>query len=183
MFTHRPLATALAVTMLTACGSVSRSGSDGPSDNHSGPPSGSATATSSTTSTPLTIYYIAIGDAGRSGPAVGCGDSAVATFTGAVRHSDAVAPTVQALLANHQHYLGASGLDNALWQSRLTYQSHTMRGTTVLLHLSGSFRLGGVCDIPRVKAQLEYTAMTAARASSAIVYIGSRTIDQVLSQK
>jgi hypothetical protein len=43
--------------------------------------------------------------------------------------------------------------------------------------------LGGVCDIPRAKAQLEYTAMTASGATSAQVFVNGRPIDEVLSLK
>jgi hypothetical protein len=46
---------------------------------------------------------------------------------------------------------------------------------------SGQFMLGGVCDIPRAKAQLEYTAMAAAGATSAQVFVNGRPIDEVLS--
>lgn len=180
MITLRTVAAALAVVTLTACGTTPPSSPDTTTGSYYGTPSPSQTTA---VTTPLTVFYISVGDAGRAGPAIGCGDSAVATSTGPIRHTDAVQPAVRALLANHSQYIGASGLRNALWQSRLTYRRHAMRGTTVVLYLDGTFRLGGVCDIPRVKAQLEYTAKRAAGAAHAIVYVGAQTLDQVLSQK
>jgi hypothetical protein len=132
---------------------------------------------------PLTIYYIAIDDGGISGPLIGCGDSLVATTTAPVRFTDQVGPSIGALLANKNRDVGLSGLVNALYQSNLTYTGGQLDGSTITIHLEGQFMLGGVCDVPRVKAQLEYTAMTAAGATSARVLVNGRPIDEVLSLK
>ncbi|HSU47903.1 MAG TPA: hypothetical protein VLJ40_13405 [Arthrobacter sp.] len=132
---------------------------------------------------PLTIYYVAVGDSGRSGPAIGCGDSLVATTTAPVRFTDQVGPSVGTLLANKSRDVGQSGLINVLYQSSLTYLAGELNGSTITIWLSGQFMLGGVCDIPRAKAQLEYTAMAASGATSAQVFVNNRPIDQVLSLK
>ncbi|MGN8129720.1 GerMN domain-containing protein [Paenarthrobacter sp. 22069] len=132
---------------------------------------------------PLTIYYVAVGDNGRSGPAIGCGDSLVATTTAPVTFTDQVGPSIGALLANKSRDVGQSGLINVLYQSSLTYLGGELNGSTITISLSGQFMLGGVCDIPRAKAQLEYTAMAASGATSAQVYVNGRPIDEVLSQK
>lgn len=194
---------ALAVLTLAGCGGTSPSGNGTPSPtpsptmsitpSPSPSPSPSTSSPSPTRTTPpavspwktlpLTLYYIAVGDNGRSGRLVGCGDSAIATYTAPVRYTDAVAPSIRALLANHKREIGQSGLINVLYQSRLTYRGHTLRGSTVTLYLSGTFQLAGVCDIPRAKAEIEYTAMKAAHASKAVVYIDGQTIDQRLSLK
>ncbi|MFJ6376023.1 hypothetical protein ACIQH9_09885 [Pseudarthrobacter oxydans] len=132
---------------------------------------------------PLTIYYVAIDDGGISGPLIGCGDSLVATTTAPVRFTDQVGPSFGALLANKNRDVGLSGLVNALYQSNLTYTGGQLDGSTITIHLEGQFMLGGVCDGPRAKAQLEYTAMTAAGATSARVLVNGRPIDEVLSLK
>lgn len=197
---------AAAVLVLAGCGGSSSSGGGSPSATPSSP-SASATPTPSahasptpsahtsptpsarTTppsagpwkSLPLTVYYIAIGDNGRSGPFVGCGDSAVATYTAPVRYTEAVGPSMRALLANHKREIGQSGLINVLDQSRLTYRGYTLRGSTVTVYLTGTFQLAGECDIPRAKAEIEYTALKAAHATKVVVYIDRQTIDQRLS--
>ncbi len=132
---------------------------------------------------PLTIYYVAVDDNGVSGPRIGCGDSLVATTTGPVRFTDQVRPSVETLLANKKRDVGMSGLINVLYQSNLTYLGGELNGSTISIWLSGNFMLGGVCDIPRAKAQLEYTAMAASGATSAQVYVNGRPIDEVLSLK
>ncbi|WP_369045636.1 hypothetical protein [Sinomonas sp. P10A9] len=132
---------------------------------------------------PLTIYYIAVGDGGVSGPAVGCGDSAVATYTEPVTFRDQVGPSLNRLFANHSRTIGQSGLINVLYQSNLTYVSGSFDGTTITVQLSGSFLLGGVCDIPRAEAQINLTAMAAAGAQRAAVFVNGRPLADVLSLK
>jgi len=132
---------------------------------------------------PLTLYYVAIDDQGISGPLIGCGDSLVATTTAPVRFTDQVRPSIETLLANKSRDVGLSGLVNALYQSSLTYAGGELDGSTITIWLTGQFMLGGVCDIPRAKAQLEYTAMTASGATSAQVFVNGRPIDEVLSLK
>ncbi|WP_285244720.1 hypothetical protein [Pseudarthrobacter sp. fls2-241-R2A-127] len=132
---------------------------------------------------PLTVYYVAVGDNGISGPRIGCGDSLVATTTAPVRFTDQVGPSVGTLLANKSRDVGMSGLINVLYQSSLTYVAGELDGSTITIWLTGQFMLGGVCDIPRAKAQLEYTAMAASGATSAQVFVNGRPIDEVLSLK
>lgn len=132
---------------------------------------------------PLTVYYVAVGDNGVAGPAIGCGDSTVATTTAPVRFTDQVGPSIRTLLANKNRDVGLSGLVNALYQSNLAYVGGELNGSTIIIWLTGQFMLGGVCDVPRAKAQLEYTAMAASGATSAQVIVNGRPIDEVLSLK
>lgn len=132
---------------------------------------------------PLTVYYVAVGDNGVAGPGIGCGDSIVATTTAPVRFTDQVGPSIRTLLANKNRDVGLSGLVNALYQSNLAYVGGELNGSTITIWLTGQFMLGGVCDVPRAKAQLEYTAMAASGATSAQVIVNGRPIDEVLSLK
>jgi hypothetical protein len=132
---------------------------------------------------PLTVYYVAIGDNGISGPMIGCGDSLVATTTAPVHFTDQVGPSIKTLLANKSRSVGMSGLVNVLYQSNITYLGGELDGSTITIYLSGQFMLSGVCDIPRAKAQLEFTAMAASGAASAQVFVNGRPIDEVLSLK
>ncbi|WP_415854476.1 hypothetical protein [Sinomonas sp. G460-2] len=132
---------------------------------------------------PLTIYYVAVGDNGASGPMIGCGDSLVATHTAPVRFTDQVGPSIRTLLDNKSRSVGMSGLVNVLSQSTLAYVGGSFDGTTITIYLTGQFMLAGECDIPRAKAQLEFTAMTAAGATRAAVFVNGRPIDEVLSLK
>lgn len=132
---------------------------------------------------PLAIFYIAVEDGGVSGPLIGCGDSAVATSTEPVTFRDQVGPAMARLLANHSRDVGQSGLVNVLYQSTLTYQRASFDGTTITVYLTGQFMLGGVCDIPRAEAQITFTAMAAAGAQRAEVFVNDRPMAEVLSLK
>jgi hypothetical protein len=134
------------------------------------------------TTASVTLFYIAQGDGGVSGPLVGCGDSAVAVTSAAISYTDPVEGALRTLLADHSRQLGQSGLDNTLWQSRLAVQSVERSGTSVTAHLSGTLAMGGECDIPRVEQQLLLTARQAANALVAIT-INGKTLKEALSLK
>lgn len=132
---------------------------------------------------PLKIYYVAIGDGGASGKKIGCDDSLVAVNTASVTTNDAIKSSMKTLLANHKKDYGQSGLYNALYQSKLTFQSSTINDDTVAVALSGTITQGGECDAPRVQAQLEQTAATAAGVKDAEITVNGTSLKDVLSLK
>lgn len=134
------------------------------------------------TNASVTVYYIAEGDGGISGPEVGCGDSAVAVTSPTVSYTDPVEAALRVLLAADTMEIGQSGLRNALWQSDLTVASVDRSGTTIAVNLEGTMKLGGECDIPRVEEQLQLTADTAAGAPVAIT-INGKPMAEALSLK
>lgn len=134
------------------------------------------------TSASVTVFYIAQGDGGTSGPAVGCGDSAVAVTSPTVTFTDPVEGALRTLLANHSAQIGQSGLSNALWQSRLHVDSVDRNGNTITAQLSGTLTLGGECDNPRVEQQLLLTAQQAAGTPVAVT-VNGKALSQALSLK
>jgi hypothetical protein len=77
----------------------------------------------------------------------------------------------------------APRLYNALSGSTLTFQSGAFDGSTVTIYLSGSIRSGGVCDIPRIQAQLTQTAIASVGAIRAEVYVNGVGLSEALSLK
>ena len=69
---------------------------------------------------------------------------------------------------------------NALAASRLTFLSGTFDGTTVTVYLSGSLNPGGVCDVPRLEAQLTQTAVASVGAVRAEVYVNGQRLADAL---
>lgn len=133
--------------------------------------------------TRVKIFLIAIGDNGQSGPVVGCGDSAV----GVVRE---IAPTVAPLTAAlrelftlHDRDYGQSGFYNALYQSNLRLEGATIVNSVATIRITGNLTLGGVCDNPRVAAQITQTALQFATVKSVQVFLNNVPLDQVLSEK
>lgn len=126
---------------------------------------------------------MAINDQGASGPMIGCADSIVATTTGLVIYTDRVEAAISSLLDNKNTHYGQSGLVNSLADSDLSYVSSSSSGGTVTVELTGQLRSGGICDNPRIIAQLEYTAMTAAAVAKAKILINGKEIAFQLSGK
>ena len=143
-------------------------------------PGGEPTVLPTTAS--VTVYYIAAGDGGFSGPTIGCGDVAVAVTSPAISFTDPVEGALRVLLENRSETIGQSGLGNFLWKSQLTIASIERTGTTVTVNLTGNLSVGGVCDIPRVQEQLLLTAQKAAGGPVDIMLNG-KPLSEALSLK
>jgi hypothetical protein len=128
------------------------------------------------------IAYIADGDDGKIGEKVGCGDSVVIVSKTAQATSD-VEGALRALLADKSEKYGTTGLRNALWQSSLTLDGVTVIEKTANVKLGGNLQLAGVCDIPRVKAQLESTVKASSDATAVNITVNDKTLDEALSLK
>lgn len=140
----------------------------------------SATASSSKENK---IFLIAINDNGVSGKKIGCGDSVVAVVTQVADPAAPLRGTLDNLLAVHSQFYGQSGLYNALFRSDLKLKSVTIKNEVAEIQLTGSLTLGGVCDSPRVQAQLEETALQFATVKSVNITINGKRLQDLLSGK
>jgi hypothetical protein len=126
---------------------------------------------------------VALGDQGQAGPMIGCGDSIVATETGPVIYASKVEASMSDLLEDKDTVHGESGLMNALASSDLSYVSSSVSGDTVTVELTGEISSGGVCDDPRIIAQLTHTAKVAAGTGEAKILVDGIDINEKLSLK
>ncbi len=85
------------------------------------------------------------------------------------------------LLAIDDGLYGQSGLYSLLYQSTLKLDSATIVGGKATINITGKTQLGGVCDNPRVKAQIEETVSQFSTVTQVAVFINNIPIDQVLS--
>jgi len=127
------------------------------------------------------LFLIAPQDKNTSGE-IGCGDSTVAITQKANGTSKATA-AMEALLAIKDETYGESGLYNALYQSDLTFTSFEQSGDTAKVKLTGTLKLGGACDNPRVRAQLEQTLKNAAAVDKVQIIINGTALEQLLSER
>jgi hypothetical protein len=126
------------------------------------------------------MFLIALEDGGKSGPAVGCGDSLVAVDLPV----NDLKLAVRQLLDNHDRLYGQSGLYNALYQSDLQVNRITRTNDGISADLSGKLVLGGTCDNPRVKAQLESTLSQSAEIKIPVtIRVNGDLLDDLLSGK
>jgi hypothetical protein len=145
---------------------------------------------------------VAVDDGGSRGARFGCNDSLVKAHPAAGGGASAVsggtpvpsdAPSgspaqeplaaAMALLLGHDGVPSGSGLYNALSSSSLSYVSGSLDGSTVTVTLAGELRQGGVCDGPRIEAQLAQTAIAATGASLAEITINGTPLPDLLSQR
>jgi LysM repeat protein len=127
-------------------------------------------------------YLIASGDNGQSGPAVGCGDSAVFVPTGSPSTGDVAADLRFALGAMLAYRAAAStsGLANAFESSSLTVQSVAVNGDRAVIAFAGSLASAGVCADARITAQLVLTIFRSTAINSAIVTVDGHNLKQIL---
>lgn len=108
------------------------------------------------------IFLVALEDRGHTGKRIGCDDSIV-PVTIAIEPIeetvDAMRAALEHLFAAKENFYGASGLYNALYQSEVRVESAIVEDGIATVYLSGTFRSGGVCDDPRIQAQIEETIL------------------------
>ena len=131
----------------------------------------------------MKVFLIAIEDNGQSGTLVGCGDSAIPVTVTIPRTQGVLKAALQKLLSIKEQSYGESGLYNALYQSDLELQNVTIEQGTAIIHLTGTLMLGGVCDNPRVEAQIEETALQFSTVSNVSVFLNDTPLEEVLSQQ
>lgn len=121
------------------------------------PPDGSTTR-------PVKIFLVLVGDRVPPGaPTFGCGDAVQAVDRDVAAAGPALEAAVRALLAERTGSDPTAGPYSVFNASALTLESATVAGGTATIRLRGELRLGGVCDSPRV----EESARTVWRTSSA----------------
>ena len=147
------------------------------------PPSATPAVSTEVPSQEASIFLIALEDNGVAGKPVGCGDSAVPVKVTIPGTQSAIQGALEALLSVKEQFYGESGLYNALYQSDLLVESVNVEGGEATIRLTGSLILGGMCDNPRVQAQIEETALQFAAVSKVTVFVNDQLLQDALSLK
>jgi len=129
------------------------------------------------------VYLIALEDDGQSGIPVGCGDSAVPVQVEIQPTQAVLKAALEELLSIKSQYYGESGLYNALYQADLSVDSVNISGGKGTVYLTGSLNLGGVCDNPRLQAQLEQTVLQFPTVTEADIFINGKSLADAISLK
>ena len=117
------------------------------------------------------IYFIAVGDNGQSGKKIGCDDSVVPVEIDIEPSAAPLTAGLTRMLELDSQYYGQSGLYNVFYQSDLEIDSIEIVNGEAIIRLSGNLLLGGVCDDPRVEAQIAETALQFSTVSEVTIYI------------
>jgi hypothetical protein len=123
-----------------------------------------------------------VGDAGSQGSRVGCGDSLVPITVDI--GNDAEGPllldALKALLSLNEQAQPDTDLYNALNQSDLSVSELELESGQATIYLQGELLIGGVCDVPRVEAQLRQTVLQFDSVSEVTYYINGNLLDDLL---
>jgi len=129
------------------------------------------------------IVLIELEGNGQSGPLVGCGDSAIPINVTIPPTQGVLRAALEKLFSAKQQFYGESGYYNALYQSDLAIESVRIEQGNAIIHLTGTIMLGGVCDAPRVQAQIEQTALQFSTVSNVTVFVNDVPLEDVLSSR
>lgn len=138
---------------------------------------------SSGQTTNVKIYLIAIGDNGVSGEQIGCGDSVIAVTRQIPQTQAVLRAALNELLNLKSKDYGQSGLVNSLYQSNLKLDDVYITGGKATVKLSGNLSLAGVCDNPRVGAQLNSTVLQFPTVKESEIFINGKPLSDILSGK
>jgi len=127
------------------------------------------------------LFLIAVDDAGRSGKMIGCGDSVVAVTREIRPTRTPLRAALEELLRIPRTYGSDPELYNALSQSELRLVSVSVRRGMARLSFAGRLVMGGVCDGPRVQAQIEETALQFPTVKKVKVFINGAPLSAYLS--
>ena len=129
------------------------------------------------------VFLIAIDDNGKAGKKIGCGDSVVAVTRPISATPGVLRAALESLFAIQEPYYGQSGLYNALAQSDLHVAGIAIANGVATIRLTGTLKMGGECDAPRVEAQLTETALQFSTVKVASIFVNGRPLKDVLSLK
>ena len=122
------------------------------------------------------VYRIAVGDNGKTGKKIGCGDSLVASTVFINPDAAPLKGALEALLSIPPHSGKTPDLEN-FWKGRnLKVESAAIINNTAIIHLSGEVFVAGVCDEPRITSQIEATARQFPNVRRVRVFIGKQTL-------
>lgn len=124
----------------------------------------------------IKIYLVAVGDDGKAGKKIGCGDSLVAIPRSINKTKAPLNAALRELLSTPPQIDGPPKLEN-FWKGRnLKLQSVSIRNQTATIRISGEVFVAGVCDQPRIESQIEETARQFPTVKKVKVFIGKQTL-------
>lgn len=129
------------------------------------------------------VYLVAIDDAGKSGEAIGCGDSLIPVTREVAKTQGVLKASLMELFSLHDQYYGQSGLYNSLYNSHLQVDSANVANGNATVNLSGELSLGGVCDDPRVEGQIRSTAEQFETVKKVDIFLNGVPLSEALSEK
>jgi spore germination protein GerM len=124
------------------------------------------------------VYLIALDDQGRAGKKVGCDDSLVPVTRTIKATAAPLKAALQELLSIPREYEGR--LSNSWWGRNLKLRSVSLRAGVATIRITGDLLLAGVCDQPRIEAQITETARQFPGVRKVKVFVNGLTLAEAV---
>ena len=128
----------------------------------------------------VTVFLVAIGDEGQSGDLIGCNDSIVPITRTIPGDVDPIVGALEELLSIPGPDFGESGLSTAFYAWNVTVDSVTVENGKATVQMSGDIQIAGVCEEPRIRAQLEETVLAFATVDQVEFFINGQSLNEIL---
>jgi hypothetical protein len=128
----------------------------------------------------IKVYLVAVGDDGSKGKKIGCGDSLVPVTRTIKKTAAPLTAALRELLLTPQRSDETPKLENFWKGRRLKVNAVSLRNNTATIQISGELFVAGVCDIPRIQAQVEETAKQFPNVKRVKVFLGKRTLAEAI---
>ncbi len=123
------------------------------------------------------LFLVALGPTDVKGEPIGCGDFLVRVPSGGTLVNTRLESALSALLQAED----TDVLVNRVRRPDLVLESVIVEHDKATVRFEGPFRIGGVCDHPRIEMQLRRTAEQF--ADSVEFFVGDETLESFLSLK
>jgi spore germination protein GerM len=131
----------------------------------------------STQARSVKVYLVAVGDDGKMGRKIGCGDSLVPVTRSIKATGAPLKAALSELLSLPREYPADSRLGNFWVGSNLRLRSVSIQRGTATIHIIGEGPfVAGVCDEPRITSQIEATARQFPTVKRVRVFVNGRTL-------
>jgi spore germination protein GerM len=124
------------------------------------------------------VYLIALDDQGRAGKKVGCDDSLVPVTRTIKATAAPLKAALQELLSIPRKYEGR--LSNSWWGRNLKLRTVSLRAGVATIRIDGDLLVAGVCDQPRIEAQITETARQFPGVKKVKVFVNGRTLAEAI---
>lgn len=131
--------------------------------------------------TSVKVALVALGDEGRRGKRIGCGDSIVLVDRSIPPTTGVLAASMRELLAGAPE-AGAQGLATRL-PGGLALEGVTITNGVAVIRLTGQPVVAGTCDEPRLEAQIAETALQFSTVRDVAILVNGRTLNQVFCRQ
>lgn len=129
----------------------------------------------------IDVALIALEDNGASGKKIGCDDSVVLVEQQIPYTTGTLRAAIERLLSFGSDPFGENELYNSLASSDLTVDDVVIANGVATIELTGALSIGGVCDAPRMTAQLEETALQFDTVNSVKIMLNGEPLSEALS--